>query len=183
MSADWVARVIEFWFFELTPKAWFEKNQEVDRAIRDRFLPTYERVSRQSHSDELLADADTALAALVVLDQFPRNMFRGTPRSFEADPRALALAGHALSAGYDQAVDVSRRIFFYLPFEHSENLADQEKSVALFGRLGDANYLRYAHAHHEVIIRFGRFPHRNAILGRTSTPDEVAFLQTPGSSF
>lgn len=182
-SAEWVLRVLDFWFAELTPKSWFEKNAAVDQAIHDRFLPTYVHVSQQADYGDLLADPDTALAALVVLDQFPRNMFRGTPRSFDSDPKALALAKSALAAGHDQAVDLARRIFFYLPFEHSEMLSDQERSVALFQRLGDANYLKYADAHYDVISRFGRFPHRNAILGRVSTPEELAFLQAPGSSF
>jgi uncharacterized protein (DUF924 family) len=183
VETDWSPRVLDFWFGELSPKAWFEKSDQVDQRIRDRFLATHAHVSQDVSLDDLLQSADIALAAILVLDQFPRNMFRDTPRAFASDAKALALAERTVAAGLDRAVDAARRIFFYLPFEHSEAIADQDRSVALFEGLGDAEYLRYAHAHRDIVRRFGRFPHRNAILGRRSTPEELAFLQTPGSSF
>lgn len=183
MSPDWVAQVLGFWFCELSPKSWFEKNDAVDRQIRERFLSVYANLVERADLDEMLAIANSALAAIVVLDQFPRNMFRGTPRSFEGDLKALSIAERAVATGLDEKVEAQRRIFIYLPFEHSERIEDQDKSVELFTRLGDASYLDYAHAHRDIILRFGRFPHRNAILGRPSTPEELVFLQTPGSSF
>jgi uncharacterized protein (DUF924 family) len=187
MSSDWVGQVLSYWFGELTPKAWFERSEMIDRTIRDRFMPIHGHVSEladpQAGLDELLADPEVALAAIVVLDQFSRNMFRGTAQAFASDAKALVLADRAVDVGLDQRVDAARRLFFYLPFEHSERMADQDRSVALFERLGDANYLHYAHAHRDIVGRFGRFPHRNEVLGRTSTPEELAFLETSGSSF
>ncbi len=123
-----------------------------------------------------------ALALVVVLDQFSRNMFRGTPRAFAGDPAALAAATVALERGFDRLLSPAERIFMYLPFEHAEDLAAQHRSLALFEAL-DPNDLEYARRHHEIIARFGRFPHRNAVLGRESTPEEIEFLKGPGSSF
>lgn len=179
----WVGQVLHFWFDELEPKAWFTKSDAVDHRIREQFAEIHEQVARTLSRDELAADAETSLAALVVLDQMPRNMFRGSPRMFETDGKALALAQRALDLGHDMKVAAAHRLFFYLPFEHSESLQDQQLSVALFEKLGDPNYLRYAIAHRDIIVRFGRFPHRNALLDRPSTPVEVEFLQHPGSSF
>ena len=176
-------RVLAFWFDELSPKAWFEKNDDVDRRLRSEFLDTWETVSRETDQRQWLTSPPLALAALIVLDQIPRNLFRGTARAFASDPQALDLARAAIESGLDLDVDRDRRLFFYLPFEHSEDLADQHRSLELFGRLGNPDDLRFAQAHHAIIDRFGRFPHRNAILMRSSTADEVAFLATPGSSF
>lgn len=117
-----------------------------------------------------------------MLDQFPRNMFRGTARAFSTDPKALAAAGAAVGRGFDRLLSPVERAFVYLPFEHAEDLAAQRRSLALFEAL-DPNDMEYVKRHHEIIARFGRFPHRNAILGRESTPDEIEFLKQPGSSF
>ena len=133
-------------------------------------------------SEACLSDAETALAAVIGCDQFPRNMFRGTPRAFATDAKALALAEDAIALGFDARVPVVRRQFFYLPFEHAEDRQAQARSVALFAPLGEES-LRWAQAHKAIIDRFGRFPHRNAILGRASTPEETEFLGQPGSSF
>lgn len=176
----WVEEVLGFWFGELTPEQWFKKDDGVDRAIKSRFAALYESLAA---SPPVTTDARTALAAAIVLDQFPRNMFRGSPQAFASDARALALANAAVDAGLDQKLAPHERTFLYLPFEHSEDAAMQARSVALFTALGNANQLDYAIRHKVIIDRFGRFPHRNAILGRASTPEEIAFLKEPGSSF
>jgi uncharacterized protein (DUF924 family) len=123
-----------------------------------------------------------ALALVVVLDQFSRNMFRGTPRAFAGDLAALAAAASIIERGFDRLLSAQERTFVYMPFEHAEDLAAQNRSLALFGAL-DPNDMEYARRHHEIIARFGRFPHRNAVLGRESTPEEIEFLKRPGSSF
>lgn len=183
MNQSWTASVLDFWFAELSPKSWFTKDEALDAHIQARFLGVYNHLSTNAALDTLLAPPETTLAALIVLDQFPRNMFRGGARMFESDAKALDLARRAQAAGTDQQVEPERRLFFYLPFEHSEALADQELSVALFEQLGDPLYLRYAQDHREIIARFGRFPHRNGVLNRSSTSEEVRFLAQPGSSF
>ena len=174
--------VIDFWFGSGSErgkahKRWFEKDPTFDAAIRARFAKLYETLSS---NHDWLDPATACLARILVLDQFPRNMFRGTPRAFAADPLALAAAKHALERGYDRELLPVERTFIYLPFEHSESLADQEKALELFK--GNDNY-EWAVKHWEIIKRFGRFPHRNAILGRKSTPEEIEFLKTPGSGF
>jgi uncharacterized protein (DUF924 family) len=181
-SEAWIGDVLRFWFDELGRSAWFRKDADIDAAIRERFQLLYEVLSTWQAADAL-ASADRALATVIVLDQFPRNLFRGTPQSFATDDLAREVADLAIAGGLDQQVPAERRIFFYLPFEHSEDLADQDRCIALISAQGDEEYTRYAHAHRDVIARFGRFPHRNAILGRASTPEEVAFLDEPGSSF
>jgi uncharacterized protein (DUF924 family) len=181
-EAPWVADVLAFWFGELDRKAWFRKDEATDHAIRRRFHDTYEKVARLPAA-QALTSPQCALATVIVLDQFPRNMFRGTPKAFATDPLAREVARGAVERKLDEALDKDARAFLYLPFEHSESLADQERAVALISRLGDAEYTRYAIAHRDVIARFGRFPHRNVVLGRTSTPEETAFLREPGSSF
>jgi uncharacterized protein (DUF924 family) len=120
---------------------------------------------------------------VIVLDQFPRNMFRGTPLAFATDHLALAVASEAIARGFDNVLDKHRRLFIYLPFEHSEKLDDQHRAVELISNLGDEELLQYAVAHRDIITRFGRFPHRNGILGRPSTTEEVEFLKQPGSAF
>jgi len=150
--------------------------------IRARFLGLHERVAAAPEG-ELLADPRTALAAVIVLDQFSRNMFRGSAGAFATDAKALVLADEAVACGFDSRLSQKERLFLYLPFEHSENPAMQTRSVALFTALGDPEQSKYAEAHKAIIDRFGRFPHRNAILGRPSTAAEEAFLKKPGSSF
>lgn len=179
---DWPVRVLAFWFEELTPKAWFEKDDAVDEMIRRRFLATYLAVA-DAPPETLVVDAVTSLATVVVLDQFPRNMFRGTARAFATDGKAVSIAERAIMLAHDATTDVSRRLFFYLPFEHAEDIELQARAVALITRLGDPDLDRYAFAHKAIIDRFGRFPHRNAVLRRPSTDEEVEFLATPMSSF
>ena len=178
----WVDEVLRFWFEELVPEAWFRKSEVTDELIRSRFLGVHEHVAALP-AEAAWASPSRALATVIVLDQFPRNMFRGTPRAFATDSKALDVARGAVERGFDRSFDIHGRAFMYLPFEHSESLADQERSVELFGPLGDAEYTHYAVAHRDIIARFGRFPHRNAVLGRSSTPEEEEFLKQPGSSF
>jgi uncharacterized protein (DUF924 family) len=178
----WVADELRFWFDELGRKAWFVKDAAVDEKIRDRFAPLIDQLAAEP-DDAVVTSADRALATVIVLDQFPRNVFRGTPRAFATDRQALAVAEAAIERGLDQKLPADRRVFLYLPFEHSEDLADQDRSVQLTAALGDEEYARYAVLHRDVIKRFGRFPHRNVMLGRTPTLAEIQFLKEPGSSF
>jgi uncharacterized protein (DUF924 family) len=184
MANHLAADVLRFWFGEgaergKAHKRWFEKNSTFDAEIRARFLPLYESLAG---NDDWLSRPDDCLARIVVLDQFPRNMFRGTPRAFAADPAALAAAKHAVAKGYDREFLTVEKQFVYLPFEHSESLADQERACELMRPLGDDLY-DWAVRHQRIIERFGRFPHRNEILGRKSTPEEIEFLKQPGSGF
>ena len=178
----WVDDVLGFWFGELTREAWFLKSDETDAAICSRFKDVYEHVSALP-VEAAWTSPRKALATIIVLDQFPRNMFRGTPKAFATDKKARDIAEGAVERGFDKELDLHGSAFMYLPFEHSEDLADQERAVALFTPLGDDEYTHYAVAHRDIIARFGRFPHRNAILGRQSTPEEEEFLRQPGSSF
>lgn len=174
--------VLDFWFSELTAKDWFVKSDAVDRRITERFADLHLALSR-GKAEEWRATPEARLALVIVYDQFPRNIYRGSPLAFATDGLALKEAKAALAVGSDKSVGEDRRIFFYMPFEHSEALDDQERCVALFETLGNANYLDYAHQHQEIIKLFGRFPHRNPILGRTSTPEEKAYLAKPGAGF
>ena len=161
------------------PDKWFEKDTAFDDDIRTRFLETYEAAAAGKLSD-WEQTAEGALALTIVLDQFPRNMFRGDARTYAADPQALAVAERALERGFDQVAPLSDRQFFYLPFEHSEAMVDQERCCALFAATGDADLLKWAQLHADIIRRFGRFPHRNAMLGRATTAEEQAFLDGGG---
>ncbi|MFY9684373.1 MAG: DUF924 family protein [Pseudolabrys sp.] len=170
--------VVSFWQ-KAGPDRWFKKNPHFDDEIRERFLATYKaaaagQLSGWEHS------ADGALALLILLDQFPRNIFRGDARAFATDPLARAITAGAIVRGFDSQVSKELRNFFYLPFEHSEDLADQERCIALNRASGDAENLKWAEIHADIIRRFGRFPHRNAALGRTTTPEEQAFLDSGG---
>lgn len=170
--------VLAFWR-KAGPDKWFKKDAAFDGDIRQRFLETYQAaVANQLTGWE--ASAAGALALTIVLDQLPRNMFRGSPRAFAADPLARAIADRALARGFDQLVPMDDRQFFYLPFEHSEALADQERCCALFRATGDAEDIKWAELHADIIRRFGRFPHRNAVLGRATTPEEQTFLDGDG---
>ena len=172
--------VLEFWFRgDAERKEWFVKDPAFDDEIRNRFLALHEEAARGALAPWTGAPAD-CLALIILLDQFPRNMFRGTARAFSTDGLALAAARHAVEAGYDKPVGAVARTFFYLPFEHSEILADQETALRLFD--GHSNY-EWARKHWEIVRRFGRFPHRNAVLGRQSTPAEIEFLKEPGAGF
>lgn len=184
-----VKDVLDFWFgapdaaeFGQRRQCWFVQDPEFDATILAQFAKDFEIAADGGHGS--LADtAEGALALIIMLDQFPRNLFRGAARAFATDARALALARSAVAAGHDQALNVVQRCFVYLPFEHSEDLADQDESVRLFESLGDAEFLDFAVRHRAVIAQFGRYPHRNAVLGRDSTAAETAFLEQPGSSF
>jgi uncharacterized protein (DUF924 family) len=170
--------IVAFWLGAGLER-WFKKDDAFDAEIRGRFLATY----RAAAAGKLAAWADTpdgALALLLVLDQFPRNMFRGSAQSFATDPMALGLAKAAVARGFDQVLQMPLRQFFYLPLMHSEDLGDQERCVALYRALDDTNLLKWADLHLDVIRRFGRFPHRNALLVRTTRPDEQAFLDAGG---
>ena len=170
--------VISFWR-AAGYERWFEPDAQFDHAVRERFLGTHEAAA----TGELANWQQTpegALALLILLDQFPRNMFRGTPRAFATDETARQIARGAIDNGFDRRVDPVMRSFFYLPFMHSEDVADQERCLALYRDLGDADGIKYAEIHLDAIRRFGRFPHRNEILGRPSTPDEAAYLESGG---
>jgi uncharacterized protein (DUF924 family) len=165
---------------------WFNTDPLFDEALRQRFLGDYERALSGTYL-RWLDQADSTLALVLLLDQLPRNLFRGSPRAFASDHLAGVAARHAVDRGFDRAMAPIRRWFVYLPFQHSEVLADQELSVALTETLpedGDkAQALDYARRHHAVIARFGRFPHRNRVLGRATTPEEAAFLKEKRAGF
>jgi uncharacterized protein (DUF924 family) len=169
--------VVTFWR-EAGPDRWFKKDAAFDETIKRRFLATYEAAAAGKLRD-WENTAEGALALLILLDQFPRNMFRNSARAFAADPLARVVTAGALVKGFDGAFP-DLRSFFYLPFEHSEDMADQERAVALYKAAGDADNLKWAEIHADIIRRFGRFPHRNAVLGRTTTPEEQAFLDSGG---
>ena len=182
LDASHVDEVLAFWFEELTPDDWFGGGDEVDDRIRVRFLALHEAL-RNEVPESWRTTARGMLAAVIALDQFPRNMYRGDPRAFAADPTALALATEAIERGLDRTMSTDERKFLYLPFEHGEDPAVQERSVELFASLQNEETLGYALRHKEIIDRFGRFPHRNEVLGRESTPEELKFLKEPDSSF
>jgi uncharacterized protein (DUF924 family) len=169
--------VVEFWQ-QAGPSKWFAKDAEFDRQFRERLLSTHEAAAR-GELDGWLATPYGALALILLLDQFPRNAFRGTVRMYATDERARAAAAKAIDAGHDRAVSKELRLFLYLPFGHSETLADQERSVALAEGLGEPD-LSHAKRHRDIIRRFGRFPHRNPILGRDMTADEQRYLDEGG---
>jgi uncharacterized protein (DUF924 family) len=181
-ASTWADDVLRFWFKETAPAQWFRKDAAFDASLRARFAETHEKVVSLA-LDDCLGDAHRALAAIIVLDQFPRNMFRGSPRAFSSDCKALRVAEAAIDKGFDSEVPERARLFFYLPFEHAEDSAAQARCVNLMARLSDPELVKWAEVHKAIIDRFGRFPHRNAILGRSSTPQETAFLAEPGSSF
>lgn len=171
------AALVAFWR-DAGPKAWFAKDEAFDAALRARFLAAHEAADR-GELDRWRDAPEPALALVLLLDQFPRNAFRATPRMFATDATARAAAAGAVDAGHDRATEEALRLFFYLPFAHSENLADQERSVALTTALGD-EMARHAREHRDIVARFGRFPHRNVVLGRTSSAEEQAFLDAGG---
>jgi uncharacterized protein (DUF924 family) len=185
--------VLDFWFgredepgYGEFREAWFRKDPEFDREVQERFGTLYERAA-SGELDGWRDDARACLALVICLDQFPRNMFRGDGRTHATDAKALETAGHAVERALDRELPPFQRMFLYMPFMHSENLEDQRRSVELFERLaekpGAPDVTSYAAGHMEIVERFGRFPHRNAILGRETTPEESAFLKGPGSSF
>jgi uncharacterized protein (DUF924 family) len=174
--------VFNFWFDELQPQQWWVKDVGLDSLIMDRFLPLY----GQAKNCELFAWREVAegrLAEIIVLDQFPRNMFRDTAQAFATDSLGLALAQEAVSSGADQKLNQTQRSFLYMPFMHSESLVVHEIAVDLFEQNGNESSYDYELKHKRIIEQFGRYPHRNRILGRESTAEEVEFLKQPGSGF
>lgn len=174
--------VLAFWFQELEPKQWWVADPALDAQIRERFGDTLSRAARGELSD-WRESAQGRLAEIIVLDQFSRNIYRGTPAAFAQDAVALVLAQEAIRAGAPAALSPIQRNFLYMPFMHSESPRVHQWAEALFRDNGLAENYRYELRHKEIIDRFGRYPHRNAILGRDSTPEELAFLEQPGSRF
>ena len=170
--SGWRREVLTYWF-GLKPDRWWKPDDALDKDIRERFLKLWEQ-KRQLPASSFLDDPLTAMAGVILFDQFPRNMFRGHADQFSTDLLALAIAKGAVDRGFDDELQPQERGFLYMPFEHSEGLEDQRRSVQLFAALGDGYLLGYAKKHHDVIERFGRFPHRNAMLGRAPRPAETA---------
>ena len=174
--------VRDFWFSETVKPLWFKKSAELDREIKQRFLDTYQ-LAKTGALDDWRNEPHNALALIIVLDQFPRNMFRNTSQAFATDKQAVELTKCAVDRNYQQNLSDEQQVFLYMPLMHSEDEAEQKKSVELFTQLGQEDNLKFALKHQEIIDRFGRFPHRNEILGRESTSAEREFLKQPGSSF
>ncbi|MDM9381309.1 DUF924 family protein [Chlorogloeopsis sp. ULAP01] len=185
--------VLDFWFgkpeqpdYGKPRDFWFTKKPEFDEQVRTQFFNYYQKAAG-GYLDDWMQFPDSCLALILLLDQFPRNMFRNTPDAFATDWEALSTAQHAIAQGYDRKLLSVQRWFIYFPFEHSENLEHQRQAVKLFQQLSSdpdsASCIDYAIRHMEIIERFGRFPHRNAILGRNSTSEEKEFLKQPGSGF
>jgi uncharacterized protein (DUF924 family) len=171
------AEVVAFWR-EAGPELWFAKDASFDREFRERFAREYERAAR-GELNEWMCTPEGALALILLLDQYPRNSFRDTPKMYATDEAARTLADAAIAAGFDRLIAPNMQLFIYLPFGHSEDLSHQERSVELARRLGEPT-LSHAQHHHDIIKRFGRFPHRNPILGRAMTPEEQAYLDNGG---
>jgi len=176
------SEVLKFWFEEIDSSQWWTKDRDFDQLIVDRFSDTHAKAARCEFY-EWRGSAQGRLAEVIVLDQFSRNMFRNTARAFAYDPLALALSQEAISQEADIELDSSRRPFIYMPFMHSESLEIHEVAIDLFRRNGNENNLNFEVQHMDIIQRFGRYPHRNKILGRESTDDEIEFLKGPGSKF
>jgi len=186
---DVVSRVLAFWFDEPAPDlvadgdyrmAWFEKNDAFDEAIRDGFEVDV-KAARVGELDGLMETPEGCLVLCILLDQFPRNLYRGSAEAFQSDAKALEIGRHAVGRDFHKQLGMTRRMFYFLPFEHSENMDDQNTAVELFKASKDTMTYPYALEHYYVISRFGRFPGRNAALGRETTPEETAFLETFGS--
>lgn len=169
--------ILDFWFSEQVEAHWFVRSDDLDTQIKQRFGEIY-ALAASGGLSEWKEDAPSTLALIITLDQFPRNMFRGSPQAFATDALACDLSKYALDKGFDQNVDSKARQFFYLPLMHSENLADQERCVKLYEGLGNDFALGFAKEHRDIVKEFGRFPHRNTVLGRKHTPEETEFLKT-----
>jgi uncharacterized protein (DUF924 family) len=172
VSSDWRADVLKFWF-GLDPKQWWGGSAELDHRIKQGFLKLWEE-KRQLPVDAIISDSLTALAGAILFDQFPRNMFRGEAEQFATDHLALQIAKAAVDKGFDAELEPRERTFLYMPFQHSENLAAQNRGVLLFTEIADNEQIEFAKKHRDIIERFGRFPHRNAILGRAPRAEELA---------
>ena len=171
--------VITFWFEESTPGQWFKKSDEFDAKVRERFENVYRQVVA-GETEDWRSKPEGRLAEVIVLDQFSRNMFRDDPQAFAHDSLALVLAQEAIRVGDDQKLDTIKRRFLYMPFMHSESKKVHETAVKLFKTLGHKETIDYEIKHKDIIDRFGRYPHRNEVLGRTSTPEEIAFVKEHG---
>ena len=193
MPSQTAQDILDFWFrppsnpdYGQPQKAWFIKSAAFDREIRDRFLSLHTQAC-DGQLDHWQNESMSCLALVIALDQFSRNLYRGTPQAFSADKKALAIANQAIAQGFDQLLLPVQRWFLYLPFEHSEDWTDQQRSLKLWAGLRthapSASAIQYAEKHAQVIQQFGRFPHRNTILNRSSTETELSFLKEPGSSF
>ncbi|MCG6657393.1 DUF924 domain-containing protein [Halomonas campisalis] len=176
------AEPLDFWFQELEPAQWFRKDAVLDARIRERFLDVH-RAAAAGELWQWRGSPAGRLAEILVLDQFSRNLFRDSPDAFAQDAMALVLAQEAVAQGADRELDVAQRVFLYMPYMHSESLRIHDEALHLFDQPGMEENLRFEHRHRDILLRFGRYPHRNAILGRDSTPEEVVFLAQPGSSF
>lgn len=170
--------ILDFWT-AAGPSSWFKKDAAFDEELCSRFEGAHHAAARGEYAI-WEQSAEGSLALILLLDQIPRNIYRNSAHAFATDPLAQALADRAVNAGFDRAIAMPLRIFFYLPFEHAENIAQQARCVALFEAAGDAEFLRYAVLHRDIVARFGRFPHRNVALARTSTAEEIAFLAAGG---
>ena len=178
MSRAIATELVDFWR-DAGMGQWFRGGEVFDAECRARWLDAHFAAARREF-DDWMDDAEGALALVLLLDQIPRNVFRNSGHAFATDSLALHHARRAIDAGHDARTDASLRFFFYMPFEHSEAIADQDRAVELFTALGNTDLLGYANAHRDVIVRFGRFPHRNRALGRDSTPEEQAWLEAGG---
>lgn len=174
--------VLDFWFHELDPKMRFAKDADLDQKIRNRFLQTHSEIMAGKTAG-WRSTPEGRLAEIIVLDQFSRNMFRDSAKAFASDALALELAQAAVAAGDDQKLPLEQRAFLYMPYMHSEDRKIHEEAVKLFSQKGLEYNLQYEIAHKKIIDQFGRYPHRNGVLGRTSTAEELNFLKGPGSSF
>ncbi len=174
-----VSKILEFWFDEIPPARWFAKDARFDAELRRRFMGDYLDIQTGGH-ERYLKSAHSILAAVLLLDQFSRNLYRGDPRAYAEDWRAIALSRHAVDQGLDGEIEEYRRAFLYMPFMHSEDPSDHEQAVRLFSKLSDPRYLEFEMKHKAVIDRFGRYPHRNEVLGRQSTPQELEFIAEHG---
>ncbi len=181
---DTKKEILSFWFEETAPSQWFQKNNDFDAEIKSRFSLTYE-MANKGLCAAWTDDAEGVLALCLVLDQFPRNMFRNSPKSFSSDKKILLIVKASINKGFDQLLSAHKRKFLYMPYMHSENLEDQKRSVELYKSLKGDDYLAYDYAvkHMEVIEKYGRFPHRNEALGRESTAEELEYLSDPNSGF
>lgn len=178
-----IANILRFWLVDHGFDDWFKRNDDFDTAIRDGFAGDVEAAAKGDY-DHWRHSADGALALIILLDQMPRNLYRGQPGAYAKDAKAVEIARAAIAAGFDMQQPTERRLFYYMPFEHCENLVDQDLCMQLMAeRIGNDEFVHYAKLHRDIIARFGRFPHRNEVLGRPSTDEELAFLKEPNSSF
>ena len=178
MQTESPEELIEFWFSEPVEKLWFKSTPEFDTQLRERYLDIYE-YAKHGHLDDWRETPLGSLALVILLDQIPLNIFRGEPESFSTEDHARRVASIAIKHGFDRELSDRQKVFLYMPFMHSENLQDQDVAIRLFEQAGLQNNLRYARHHRGIIARFGRFPHRNRILGRASSSDEMAYLDSP----